>query len=291
MDSATGLEVAKHIFKVAEETKSTDSLLGVVCDNTIVNTGHKNGAVACLEKMRGIKIHKIGCMLHWNELSLKKLIIDLDGPTASGNKWTGPIGSQFSEDTCLKPAVPFRPVSSHLQRPPDDVKDLSADQRLLLEYVMGISDGAIPPRIMHTRPGPVSTARWLTSASRILVLYARDLELSSEMRRIVNFILKVYAQGWFTIKAQTSFIQGPKILFDLLQYVKSLDDELCTAIFQDKMQKWAFCLLSENFLMSMLFSEREWDRRMAAMQICELKSGHAPLDSQRIQKVNFAAEH
>ena len=121
-------------------------------------------------------------MLHWNELSLKKLIIDLDGPTASGNKWTGPIGIQFSEDTYLKPAVLFRPVSSPLQRPPDDVvKDLSADQRLLLEYVMGISDGAIHARIMHTRPGPVSTARWITCAQRILVLYTRDLEHSSEM--------------------------------------------------------------------------------------------------------------
>ena len=119
--------------------------------------------------------------MHNGALRDIKLIIDLDGPTASGNKWTGPIGSQFSEDTCLKPAVPFRPVSSHLQRPPDDVKDLSADQRLLLEYVMGISDGAIHARIMHTRPGPVSTARWITCAQRILVLYTRDLEHSSEM--------------------------------------------------------------------------------------------------------------
>ena len=49
---------ALHIFKVAEETNSIDSLLGVVCDNTVVNTGHNNGAVACLEKMKVRKIHK-----------------------------------------------------------------------------------------------------------------------------------------------------------------------------------------------------------------------------------------
>jgi len=104
----------------------------------------------------------------------------------------------------------------------------------------------------------------------------------------------VYAPGWFWIKKQTSFIAGPKILFDLLQQAKSLSDPQLYGIFIDKMQEWAFPLLSENFLASMLFSEERRDRALASMRICELKACNPEqslIVSQRIQPVNFNAEN
>lgn len=69
------------LYSVLSEYDSVDTLQAVVCDNTSVNTGHKTGAVTLLEKLLDRKIHKIGCLLHWNELPLREIVKQLDGKT------------------------------------------------------------------------------------------------------------------------------------------------------------------------------------------------------------------
>ena len=275
-----------------EEYNSVDTLQAVICDNTAVNTGHRTGAVTVLEKLLDRKIHKIGCLLHWNELPLREIFKQIDGKNASGTIWTGPIGSRLSEeDLHLQPVVKFEKVATTLEMPdPDVLADLSADQKLLLNYVLAIADGKIPETILHLRPGPPCLARWLTMGTRVLYIYTRTENPSIELQRIVAFIMQVYAPGWFSIKCQNSFVAGPVILFNLLKAVRELKDPVCLNIFKDKLQNWAFPLLSENFLASMLYSDVSWDRRMAAVQINHLKLLPEPtIGSQRIQPVNFAA--
>jgi hypothetical protein len=294
LKAGTGAAHAAKIYGVLVEYDSVDTLQAVLCDNTSVNTGHKTGAVTVLEKMLDRKVHKIGCLLHWNELPLREIIKRLDGKTLSGTAWSGPVGKRLSEeDIHLQPAVPFEPVATSLVRPADDVtKDLSGDQRLLLEYVLAVASGVIPESIVHRKPGPACMARWLTAATRILIIYTRTVAPSSNLQRIVAFIQSVYAPGWFIIKAQTSFLAGPRILFKLLQAVKGLEDPVCSEVFKEKLQDWAFPLLSENFLASMLFSSKILERRFAAFRICELRSeAPSPIGSQRIQKINFDAQH
>ena len=126
--------------------------------------------------------------------------------------------------------------------------------------------------------------------TRVLQIYTRTENPSSELQRIVAFIQQVYAPGWFRIKAKRSFLPGPKILFGLLKAVKKLDDPVCLEVFQDKLQNWAFPLLSENFLASMLYSDKERDRWNAVLRIKELRTvTEPPIGAQRIQPVNFDA--
>ena len=276
-----------------EEYNSVDTLQAVICDNTSVNTGHNTGAVTVLEKLLDRKIHKLGCLLHWNELPLREVVKQLDGKNSSGTIWIGPIGKRLSEeDLHLKPAVNFKKVSTSLEEPAADIMaDLSADQKLLLNYVLAIHDGKIPENIVNLKPGPPCLARWLTMATRVLYIYTRSEDPSSELQRIVAFICKVYAPGWFNIKCQSSFLPGPVILFDLLKAVKSLKDPLCTNVFQKKLQDWAFPLLSENFLASMLYSDSERNRFLAVLRIKQIRTEpELPIGSQRIQPVNFNAE-
>ena len=217
----------------------------------------------------------------------------LDGKNSSGTIWIGPIGKRLSEeDLHLKPVVNFKKVSTSLEEPAADVmSDLSADQKLLLNYVLAIHDGKIPENIVNLKPGPPCLARWLTMASRVLYIYTRSEDPSSELQRIVAFIQKVYAPGWFNIKCQNTFLHGPVILFDLLKAVKSLKDPVCTNVFQKKLQDWAFPLLSENFLASMLYSDSERNRYLAVLRIKQIRTEpELPIGSQRIQPVNFNAE-
>ena len=252
------MALAEKIHEVLQQYDSTGTLMAVCCDNTPTNTGHLRGAVVELEKKLGRKLHKIGCLLHWNELPLRQVIRVLDGDTQSGNKWTGPICSRVSEDLHQHEPVAFEKVSSPLPRPDDDVLNKrSRDQRVLLETVLAVSSGDWEiPKFAYAKVGPPNMARWLTLAERILQMYTRTAEPTEKMRRIVNFIQKVYAPGWFLIKQNNNFLEGPRILFDILQNTRALNDQECLDIVINKLQHWAFPLQAENFLASMLFSPR-----------------------------------
>ena len=78
------------------------------------------------------------------------------------------------KDLHEQPQVDFQPVETELVELNDEVlEDLSTDQRLLYEYVYGISKGRINQRYLNYKIGPCNHARWLTLAIRILSCYAR----------------------------------------------------------------------------------------------------------------------
>lgn len=291
-DDGSGRATAEALHKIIKDYNSEKSLLAVVCDNTATNTGHKGGAVVLLERKLGHKLHLLGCLLHWNELSLREIIRQLDGPTVSGNKWTGPVGSRVNDDVYLKRPVAFQPLPSPLVRPGEEVvEDLSSDQRLLMEYVLAISSGNIESRFRYHRPGPAVLSRWLTCATRFCIIYTRTEKPSPELVQIIKFIQQVYAPSWFDIKSHDDFLQGPKLVFNVLQRTKALGDEVALNIVKTKIQKFAFTLLSENFLASLLYSDSGFHRRVALHRICTLRENPPPaITSKTIQPVNFEAE-
>jgi len=291
-DRTTGEATAEALQKIVKDYNSEKTLIAVVCDNTSTNTGHRAGAVTLLEGKIKKKLHMIGCLIHWNELPLREIIKRLDGPTVSGNKWTGPVGSRLDEDVYLQEPIAFQPVPSPLQRPSAEVlDDLSTDQRLLMEYVLAISSGEIPNRFRYHRPGPAVLSRWLTCATRFCIIYTRTEDPSPELIRIIKYIQQVYAPSWFDIKGHDDFIHGPKLVFNVLQQAKALGDELCLSIVKDKMKLCAFPLLSENFLASLLYSDSEFQRRMALCRILQLREKTPVHSPKKIQPINFEAEN
>lgn len=249
--------------------------------------------MACLERKLSRKIHLIGCFLHFNELPLRHLIIQMDGKTVSGNKFTGPICQHLGEDFYKEDTLNFEPIYSPLQRPPDAIlKDLSVDQRLLLEYAIGISTGHIPDKFAKRRPGPVCLARWITTALRLLMLYARTAEPTKEMRMIVLYIQRVYVPVWFSVKKAKSFLEGPKILFEMIKSVKEIDSgNVISDIVFPVFQRNAFCCLGENILASMLFSDDLEIQEKAISQIISIrsKSSEAAMFNRDIPRLNFNA--
>lgn len=164
------------------------------------------------------------------------------------------------------------------ERPPEDeVKDLSDDQRLLLEYVFGIDSGHIDDKFVKRKPGPLSHSRWLTTATRILILYTRTVEPSDTLKILVTFIVRSYAPTWFLVRRNNNFTSGPFILFKIIEGVKEVeemvkiyfkhsgqgevelegeDDSITSVVFK-VLARNAFCCLGENFLASMLYSSQE----------------------------------
>ena len=219
---------------------------------------------------------------------MRHIIRDLDGSTSSATKLSGPIGEQLDAqpDLYRQDPVQFEPIPHKYSRPDSEqFEDLSYDQRLLLEYWLGIGSGRVDDNFVKRKPGPLNMARWLTTATRILILYTRTVNPSETLKVIVTFIVKSYAPSWFNVKFNNDWCAGPAILFDMIQMAKEVEEDVKTFIAprQDNqetitakvfrvLQRNAFCCLGENFLASLLFSAEKSHRQRALAKIQQIRS-------------------
>ena len=232
-----------------------------------------------------------------NELPLRHLVTTLDGKAVSGSQWTGPIGKQLGrEDLHTRGPVAFKPVETSVIRPPAEVlNDLSNDQRLLLEYMLGVSCGTVKESFIHRKPGPLNLARWLTAAIRILMLYTRTLEPSENLILLVNYIQAVYGKVWFRVKSEKSFTKAPEIIFDMIQDIRKIDiDSKIYDIVAPVLRRNAFSCLGENFLASLLYSDNLQHRELAVQKILQVRAAgrqDIAATEKKIPELNFDADN
>ena len=142
-------------------------------DSTAANTGAEKGAFACIETNLERKLLRVVCTLHLNELPLRHVFSDVDGPTSSDKTFTGAIGklvvgveelewNDMFEKITDGPGLPD--ISSEL------VADLSTDQYILWKVLESLRNGTITPELRSLTPGPICMSRWLTLAIRTGIL-------------------------------------------------------------------------------------------------------------------------
>ena len=183
------------------------SVTHLAVDSTTSNTGWKSGILAWLEKLAGQKFHWIVCMLHTNELGLRKLIQDLDGKTCSKTGFSGPLGKMLSNVEDMEPNFNFKRIDvgpDMIKLSEDVVNDLSWDQKLLYKRCCAVRSGVLPRDVALCKSGPICHSRWLTTAETFIELYQSDHGLEGELLQrletIVTYIVSVYCPMWFEIK-------------------------------------------------------------------------------------------
>ena len=77
-------------------------VIGSDSTNLMIGSGNDGGSFTHLEKLIGRKCFWSICMLDTNELPLRHLIANLDGPTNSKGGFKGPIGKLLSKVNQLK---------------------------------------------------------------------------------------------------------------------------------------------------------------------------------------------
>lgn len=252
---ATADVLAQETLSVIQEYNCRETVHAILLDNTPVNVSLNSGLVVKLEKLLGKNLHIIGCALHQNELPLRSVFKKLDGEACGPTTFTGSIGKQCAEDIHNNPQITFEVVNSPLTYEflSDEVlKDLSNDQRLLLEYCKGISSGRVDDKWAARKIGPLNLSRWLTLAIRILCLYTRTKKPTLSLKKLVYFIVCIYTPAWFQIKASSKLHDSPRILFTTISRLNvfPFDDVKMTAM--KSIQRNAFCLLPQNFLYAMV---------------------------------------
>lgn len=227
-------DVAKEIISVITSTHSEDSLLALVCDGTVLNTGKHNGIIRQIEQSVRRPVQWLICLLHTNELPFRKYLSLLDGGCTTGpSTSTGEITSALIFDPEDLPLAEFQPIPGKVLDVSDSVKnDLSTDQKYFLEACLAVQGGIggteSRKRLKTAMPGNVSHARWLTKANRILRLYMskEQCTCNESLYKIAKFIVNVYAPSWFYIKQHPSCFDGAKNFFYLMQLCYNLGDDV-----------------------------------------------------------------
>lgn len=69
-------------------------------------------------------------------------------------------------------------------------------------------------------------SRWWTTVGTILRIYVATLNPSNNLIKLTEYIIKVYAPVWFSIKKDSLFKQGPVHVFKLLKFSRRLSSDV-----------------------------------------------------------------
>lgn len=264
--SGSGRSIANAIVNLLNESGiGSDSLLGIGCDGTVVNTGKKNGAIRFLELELKRPLQWLICQLHLNELPLRHLFQHLDGATSGPKEYSGPIGKLL--ECCEQmPVVNYVAIDGDLPKIEAEANNLSTDQIYLYQICNAIISGGCSLELASRNPGKMSHARWLTTANRLLRLYIASESPSDNLVTIATFIIRVYAPVWFSIKRYSSCIHGVKHIFKMIQLSRYLDDNL-KAIIDPVIKRNAFFCHPENILLAMITDDRHSIKELGLRRI------------------------
>ncbi|XP_047131321.1 uncharacterized protein LOC124810448 [Hydra vulgaris] len=295
---ATGLVLATETFSVLQEYNSLESIQAVLLDNTATNTGPISGLVVKLEELLKRKLHLIGCALHQNELPLRALFIKLDGDTTGPRSFSGLLGKRCAENIQDRNQVLFERIENPIVDgyiPEEILIDLSCDQRLLFEYCKGIGFGKVSDKWAAYKIGPLNHARWLTLAIRLLCLYTRDNQPTVSLKKLVYFIVQVYAPAWFEIKKSSKFHESPRLIFSTITRINNLPFDDVKLIVKKNIKKNALCLKPENILYAMLKDNDKKIRNFGFQILLALRqrvnNEILKVNLMKIPEINFNANH
>ena len=259
------------------------------CDGTNVNTCWKNGAIRRIEKKLGRPVQWFICLLHFIELPLRALFLKIDGQTDGPNSFSGPIGKGLKY--CLsKPVVNYKKI--HCNLPDIDLNILSHDQRYLFKICQAIQSGTCSEELSASEPGTLNHARWLTCANRILRSYISEPKPSEGLKLLVEFILKVYASQWFSIRKNKSVKDGSRHFFKTIELTRYLPSDYLEVV-NESIRRNAYFAMPENILLSMMTDEDVNVRQEALTKIIDARqlARDGQLSASKLAVMNFHALH
>lgn len=289
--SGTSSSCARSILNYLKSKADLSQLVALGCDGTATNTGSKGGILRLIELDLKRNLHWFVCQLHGNELPLRHLFNSLDGKTTGPKSFSGPLGVLLQRCETL-PIVEFNKIDSEI--PLLDKKDLSSDQKYLLEMSQAVTVGHVPEDLARRNPGRLAHSRWVTCANRILRLYVATSNPSENLVKLATYVVKVYAPIWFRIKMNNLCTNGAENLFYLIKRSRYLDESDRVHV-DSAIQRNAYFAHPENLLLCMVADPRRHIRELALRRILKARSSKKDSDKQNIRvfkipKLNFEAE-
>jgi len=287
LSSGTGREISSAVYDTLHEWSLLDIVQAVVFDTTASNTGRLKGACYLLEQKLDRDILFLACRHHIYEIVLQGVFDEIQLLPSKGpdvplfkrfkNTWKDIDQTQYLtwlSDASVKEILKDNANEILLYAKNKIEEDLPRDDyREFLELII-IFLGETPSRGIHFhQPGACHLARWMAKAIYCLKIYLfrQQFKLTYKeekaLRRICCFIIKCYAEAWFSApNAIEAPLNDINFLKKLIAY--KIDDKLVAEKAINKFINHLWYLNEECAVFS-IFDERISDegRRDIAQKI------------------------
>lgn len=171
---------------------------------------------------------------------------------------------------------------------PDNIHEwrIRQDQKYLYQIIQAINSGVCDARLASIDPGPISTARWLTTACRILRVYVSKTNPSQHLIEIVTFIIQVYAPFWFLVKNRPQAIHGSRNVFDYIRMLRKLPESV-QEIVRPVVENNAYFFHPESIILSMITDENPDVREDAYEKIIAAREAAREAPTERIRSFHM----
>lgn len=261
-----------------------NNILAVGCDGCNENTGKFGGTIAYLESELGHPLQWFVCLLHFNELPLRHLILEHDGVTKSPKTFDGPIGKRM-QNCEQQPVVKFEKIAfdCNIGDLSELSKSISSDQSYLYDICTAISNGVCESDLEKRFPGKLSHSRFVTAANRLCRLYVSTRHPSNLLVVLVKYILRVYAPTHFNIKYRPSCVFGPIHLLNVIKNSRFLEGKYLNTV-QRTIARNAFFSHPESIALTMLCDNDKNVRYRAWRRLIEIRKY---LSNDRVRTFNL----
>lgn len=171
----------------------------------------------------------------------------------------------------------------------DYIKDLSNDVKYMYRMAKAISAGVVPVDLANVKPGPMSHARWLTRANRIMRLYVSTNNPSKNLKTLTIYVMKVYVPMYFSVKYYNSVVYGSALLFKFISWTRYLENNV-RGVVDSIIRNNSYFAHPENIILSMLFDDRKSQRDIGIRKILYIRDqlyDPTKLRQYRKHEINF----
>jgi len=271
VEKGTGKSIGNEIRNLINDLEQSSQIVALGSDSTAVNTGKYSGAICTVEKELQKPLHWIICYLHLNELPLRHLCQKLIGESDGPGLMKGEIGKALI--CCEKVPLAsngFKPIPKVTEMPIVDPEVLSHDQLYLYMIIESIKKQSFSNDFLNKKPGPMSKARWITTANRLCRLYITTSEPPENLYLVVHFIVNFYGPMWFFIKTKPYFENGSQHLCQQIRLLKTFSEVIVNTVWP-VVKRNAYWAQSENALIALLADDDKTNRKFAVDQILTLR--------------------
>ena len=142
-------------------------------------------------------------------------------------------------------------------------RNLSNDHQIFIGLIKIIITGKVEERWTEMKIGPVVTSRFTTTQARCLRKWVSEEAPSFELRRVVLYLIFVWAEVFLTAKHRNSFQEAPRLLLLEVMLTKLRCSPPEQALLKVSMSTNGQMAHHESIILAMLASPHSEERKRA----------------------------
>ena len=190
---------------------------------------------------------------------MKALIKFLDGETSSGDTWKGDVMMEViaCQTNGYRQVIKYKKIKGKVpvDLPASFIQGLSSEQEYFYLICLAVQSGEFPESLKSSKNGNIHQARWVNTASGILLLYCTTAKPAATLKRLCTIILNVYAPNFFKIKTDWHVSKAAPVFYFMYDMARKCLNSSEMQVYKHSLEINCYSIHPEMILLAMVFDD------------------------------------